>query len=390
MDFRSLLSKKGNISPSFSLPNRGIMENYILLDWSILCHTSWHRMGAKNYTPKYKTELQEFTYNLGKQLLYLYTKYQDHNFIIALDSDIGYWRHDYYKKWYNDFGMKVYTVPDPRYPDKNINIYYLEYDNNVHELKYWSDGKQWTENQLTKKDIELLDWSNANLLELDKVPRYIQKFYPEYKGNRKNNDWGYATSYESAKELWRKLAFNLPFANAIMYDKAEADDIAFALVDLYPVDNITLVTYDEDWHQLAMKSIFTKYVDPRTMEEIKVNAKQAQTVLITKIMCGDSDNIPKIQWKPGSKKIGEKKIPVFLMNNGLKGSLNYLKENGEEQSVKRNMKLVYLGNAPKELTEGIKNKLKELKPKQDVKIDWNTWLIPQKERAVIRLNAIAR
>ena len=74
---------------------------------------------------------------MGKHLVYLFERFKDSEFIIAVDSDKGYWRHDYYRKWYKDFGIKVFRIKDTRFTDKDIGVYYLEYDDNVYQIKYW-------------------------------------------------------------------------------------------------------------------------------------------------------------------------------------------------------------------------------------------------------------
>lgn len=333
----------------------------VVVDWSYLCINTWHRMGSKNYVEDKEGELEEFTKNIAERLYYLQARFKDADLIIATDSLTGYWRHDYYTKWYEKYAKCFIRVKGGEYA-----TYFLEYDDKVFKINYWEAGRKWVETKLGKKEIEDEDWDN--LEQITEVPDYIKALYPKYKGNR-TTTWKYDTPYKEFKKICVALAHNVKGFRVCHVDKAEADDIAYAVVKKYQGDNIALVTIDEDWDQLGMESMFVKKVIPPLWEEYYLGKDKAQIVLVKKILNGDIDNIFSLTWKPGAKKVAKKSAETFIANRGIKGALQYLEQNAEPHTLTRNKKLVFLGNVPRDLLQNIYDTLDNAKVNEGVN-DW--------------------
>ena len=337
----------------------------ILIDYSVMCHLSWHCMRSPNYEARTDIEISEFSRTLAGNLLYYKERFKPEEIILALDSREGYWRHDIVKKYYEGH-TKIYKYFNTLEDKTKVVAYGLQFDGKSYVIDFFSAPKKWIIKKLTKGELSDLaqTFSTKNQIKYSEAPEKILKFVPTYKGNRKTSSWDYSTTREEWHNLCEKIAYNLAYtlgAKVISTPKAEADDIAKVYSDVHSSEDMVFITTDSDWSQLLIDTMFLKIYIPSKREWLDITPEQAELDLATKIIAGDtSDNISAVNFE-GQANVGPAKAKALIIEHGVSGIYDYLAENAQSDSLNKNYQLIFLNNIPSKLEKQIRKTLETTK-----------------------------
>lgn len=341
----------------------------LLLDISVLTQQCWHSMASDNYTAKPgSSEIEEFSRNIYSMIAGYVARFQPDELIFATDG-AKYWRYAAFDKYYEEHTEVYQGLIEVAENEKEIQ-YYLCYDLKCYHVKYNTTLKKFFVVKLDKPKKVIMkgeiEEGVYKKVSLNVVPSDFKELIPTYKGNRAGMKWGYSTPKDVFKKYCINITKNLAStfnAKYINIEAAEADDIAQAYHDMYPADDMVMITTDGDWTQLLRKGMFLHFYNPRTRLWVDTTMEQANAELAIKIMCGDSgDNIAAISLKgaaatlPVPKK-GAKKLnkTELLFSEHGKDIYKWLGENADPAALKRNYQMIYLENCPKKLKREIKD-----------------------------------
>jgi len=376
----------------------------LLLDISVLTQQCWHSMASDNYEAKPdSSEIEEFSRNIYSMILGYVTRFQPDELIFATDG-ARYWRYAAYDKYYaenTDIYQGLVEVGTEETPAKEIQ-YYLTYDLKSYHVKYSEEFHKYFVNKLDKAKKVIMEGhlkdGTYKRTSINNVPTDFKELIPTYKGNRKGLPWKYTTD----KAVFKKYCGNITKqlaktfkAKYINIEAAEADDIAQAYHDMYPADDMVMVTTDGDWTQLLRKGMFLHFYNPKTRQWVETTMEQANKELAMKIMCGDAgDYIGAISLK-GAKatlpvpKKGAKKLnkTELLYTEHGKGIYKWLGENADPASLKRNYQMIYLENCPKKLKREIKDTITNAKVFEGESYDHKNYGLDAKEVMLVENEA---
>lgn len=336
----------------------------LLFDWSVLCHTCWHVMRSQNYEARTDVEASEFARNLAGAVLYYKERFKPDEIVFALDSRDGYWRHrvmeDYYKT-----KCIVFKYSEPE-AEEIVEKYLLKYDLKQYRMDWINGPNKWVSKKLTKDDKETLPpEKELEFVKYKDVPDEIKKFFPKYKGQRRESQWDYTTTREEWFELCKKIVKNLAVtvqASILQVDQAEADDIAKVYADHFAAHEMIFVTTDSDWSQMLSDHFFLKLFNPTKREWTDMEPAQAEYKLAVKLLCGDtSDNIPAISLKDGKATLGPKAAEKFIKDVGIENLYTTLEDSADHDALYRNYELIFLDNIPENLEDEILTVVKTTK-----------------------------
>lgn len=355
----------------------------LLIDWSVLCHICWHKMASPDYVARTDIEQAEFARNIAATILYFQERFQPSETLFALDGK-RYWRYEVFQKFYATHTRvykRVVSEPDEKDPKKiyQKTIYYMVHDKKTYQLDWHEGMEKYLRTKLKKAEVHLfqVDIHNKDtvLVAPKEVPYEIMEMYPKYKGARKESKWDYTTTREEFKEMIVNIAKNLAHTfkcRCIQVESAEADDVAYAYNVLHPKEDLVFITTDSDWNQMFRKNTFLKIYNPMKMEWVDTNTEQAGINLAIKIISGDSsDGIPGLSPENAAALIGPKNAEKLVVEHGVPGIYDYLKDNIPEDYLKRNLRLIYLKNCPKKVRKAISEELAKepKKPKEIHKME---------------------
>ena len=350
----------------------------LIIDNSVLAYKCHSRIFSQDYEGETNDELHEFTGQYIHELIYLVELHQPDGILWVVDcprEDV--WRHKVVRSFY---GPRVNAWAKEWYPgteDKtsaNACRYMVECHNSYTEAWIDADGSFKGKN-LTKKKMQ--EWAAEKEITLDTpdlkdrsvISKLLPVVAPMYKGNREGRHWPKSSVLskeqfgEVSKELLMKVAplFKGKVAQA---DALEADDVAYAAVCKWRHHDITIVTTDMDWIQMAAvkgtdkgKGEF-KFWNPNKYEFEDVSEDRVKRIMYRKLMEGDSsDNIKSAKMKGKVAGIGKKKADTILDEVPIPELKAWLEENGDPATFKRNEDLILLHKMPEELKERAENAL---------------------------------
>ena len=177
-----------------------------------------------------------------------------------------------------------------------------------------------------------------------------KSFYPEYKNGRnqeknKEANIGDFFRFTYKHELFQKAGVD----HIVELDKLEADDClaltAKYLCDKYDDANITIITSDHDYIQLASDKINLINLKFNSLLDSKAYSGDPKRDLFYKIILGDkSDNIDGV-----FNKCGKKTVEKYYENEEL--FQEQLKKENKYEKYERNKRLVDFNEIPKIIAE---------------------------------------
>lgn len=179
------------------------------------------------------------------------------------------------------------------------------------------------------------------------------KHLPTYKANRVYDDTFLGGPF--FKMAYNDKLFTEGGSKIILsYPELEADDCiaitAKNILTKFPKANITIITSDMDYLQLANSQITLYDLKFKKLTERKSSYDDAEKDLFVKMVTGDkSDNIPSI-----FKKCGPKTACKYYDNKEL--FHKKLEQEGAKEKYELNRKMIDFNMIPMELIEGFKNK----------------------------------
>jgi hypothetical protein len=353
----------------------------VVFDWSLVTFALWSRMGSPSYEGKTDVELIEFARNVAESMWYYTNRFPEAEYIIAMDAPSKkYWRVPYLEEYYKK------TVE--LYQDEESNTWVMMYNKAYYFIKYSEISGSWFQVKLKVKELDRVMCTHTRYT--GDVPDYLQEFFPRYK--KRVSSWTYETSYADFKKAVVGLAKNMAGTiqgKWVMVDKAEADDIAYAVSELYPSRTLVYVTNDADWRQIGASHMFANFIDPiKRQNFVELDRTQAKYDLWVKIIMGDkSDTIPGIALHGKSGLVGKSRAESIVQTVGLAAIGDWLKKNAEIPTLNRNLKLIVLKNTPKEIKDKVKNEIINYKKVVYNPYKWEDYGLELVEKLSIRAQA---
>lgn len=392
------------------------MKRILLIDYSVMMHQSWHQMFGDNYVRKFDTEMEEYFYNLARNLLYLKFRIKADKIMIALDAPVN-WRKGYIEKYY-DSGLVLWRCKSE---GLKHDTYYTEIDRTVIKFEKFHATGQWSVTTPVKAEVAKLDFTNSE--DYDSIPRdmiksqevwqVMEQKVPYYKAHRAYSEWRGVTP----KSEWKKLSYDrakefgkLIEATVVTVPYAEGDDvIAGSVFDLSADSDseVVVCSVDQDLYQLKLVHPNVKFYNPVHHEFKIVSHEDARFKLICKIAGGDgSDNINGVilngkrlvevtYTRDGVVKNGKSTAGIINsliarnLSKGITGSrlydpaYDYLEKNCEDGSFDKNLNCVYLHNIPEKILRNVSNKVIEWKVEDKGDLKFADFGIDKKDRVSI-------
>jgi len=343
------------------------------IDFSVMCHLSWHSMASPSYEGRTDIEIDEFSRNLTSRIYALHERFKPSQMDFLMDGPV-YWRKAIYPKYYKEHGKVWVEVRQLDFVETIENgkkvvykptetVHYIMHDLKYYLVKHYKEFDAYKATKLKKAEIEELLLSieteeNIQPLAYDKTPQGIIDLFPAYKGNRKDSKWPYETTRKEFKDLMNSIALSLAktfSARVVMSKEAEADDLAYVYHEDNPGSDLILVTTDSDWHQLLRKGLYLKFFNPMKNEFVECAPEKSAADLALKIMTGDSsDNIPGISLIGDKKTLGPKAAEKIIMVQGMTNIYKHLGEFAVPHALARNYELIGLYNCPKKIQKDIR------------------------------------
>lgn len=326
------------------------MKTTIVFDQSAIAFDRWYAFPGGT-SPE--LEQRDFLREYAKRIYNLVLNFGASRVIFAMDSRVGYWRTDVYRDWYLK-NCSVATDVAERVWMRHDNQKYLVvadgFSEKTSKIKLKKGAADW---EFEPSDSAFVPAQEA-LLDVgltEGIKQHIREHLPSYKGSRKKREWGYVTTQEKWHELRHSsalIASRCFPGKCICVDRAEADDVAFELVqNRFPDEEIVLVTSDADWDQLVGEGV-TRY-DFQQGKTV-VGWELGQAILREKILSGDTSDCIKGIALPGkSNCIGLEGARKMLNTLSPQEILAQAKEEGWHDQLKFNTRLVQLGRAPEEI-----------------------------------------
>ena len=239
-------------------------------------------------TPTYEAKV--FTTQYFRALYQATLEANADHIIFAMDSP-PYWRHEAYRKWYED---KVF------FAEKN-GFLYCQHDGNTYQISQAAPGAYFKK-KLKNADIpQEITWNpylqeKENALGNEEYLSALRAGFPKYKGDR-NKTWDHSTPKDEwhmlRNDLTRRIAKAFG-ARCIEAKNAEADDIiAWIANNKAPEDALTIVSVDTDLDQLQENQNTVRY-DP--VKQLFILVEEPTYAVRIKILKGDtSDKIPSLK-----------------------------------------------------------------------------------------------
>jgi hypothetical protein len=343
-------------------------QKIVIYDWSLITFAVWSRMGNPQYKGITDIEEVEFTRNLALDMYYYACRFPEAEHIIAMDAPSkGYWRMPYMEDYYRKHATLLQKEIDGELE------YILSYNRSSYEIRFSEVAQKWVQKKLNLSTLAkkvLTTYDNV-----EGIPEYLVEFFPRYK--KRVSNWPYQTSQADFKKLCFSLGVNIAKtmnAKWIRVDRAEADDIAQAVSELYPSRCLIFVTDDADWKQIASTHMWANFINPKSKQQfVNLDHETSKYDLWVKIIGGDkSDTVPGIALKNGSGLVAQKRAETLVQTLGYDGLKKYLKQNAVTHTLNRNLKLMVLKNCPEDIKEAIKQAIlnfahKPLPPAKDWK-----------------------
>jgi len=331
----------------------------LILDHSVISYKAFLKLFKQDYSGETSDELHEFTRQYISEVAYLNALHNPDAVLWVLDcprADI--WRHKVCRSYYGPL-LSLYPhewVPgtEDRTPE-NACAWYGETDGKYRSIWLDAEGgfkdKHMTKANFTKW-VEKCTENETGIQICESRPflkSILKHAAPMYKGNREGQHWPASAvlDRDTFKETAVKIAHTIAshFNGKIAYaDNIEADDLAYAATVKYGEKHeIIVATTDKDWEQLRLFCNDLKFWDMNAHAFASSQYAVISEAMYTKLMTGDSsDNVKSMRLKGKTGGIGAKKAADLLKAVGPKFG-QWLRENGDPASMKRNYDLMHLG-----------------------------------------------
>lgn len=390
------------------------MKKVLLVDYSVMMHASWYQMFSPNYqasNPEDPLELNEYTTNLAKNLLFLKLYHKPDEIIFCLDDPTTNWRAHFIRGYYDNL-LNLYRDNSPESQHQTFIT--------VIDGQYWKMEKfvamgQWKKSKTSEKEVNLLDVNRYHQIDKSQIKVHevwdacMENLIPYYKANRKFSEWKGKVS----KSDWKKKSFELSKsmaslvgAHVITIPFAEGDDVIATALMYYANEEseVVIVSTDHDMYQLFTIHPRLSIWNPVHHKTVILDPDRARWELLCKIAGGDtSDNlngvvvdgkeISTISFFPsGEVKSGKKIVSKLLsliqdnLDNRVTGSelykpaYDWLEANAELDSFQKNLHSVYFKNIPDTLQERIRQAIIYSEPENDPEMSWLKVGVTQADR----------
>lgn len=283
------------------------------IDWSSLAYHQWFSMTSKNRAIKFDIISSEDEIRVWKTLmiskLIKYVKlFNPKTMVISLEGDGVIWRKTLYKEYYAN-NTKIFH-------DKKS--FYVKFDNFLYRI--WKDNHGDIHEEKLDPFIDLSKLTEIQFSSLsDDAKNILSQRIPEYKGNRKKQQWNFLTE----KKQWVKLRDSFAYevakcfrSRVVKVDETEGDDVLYVSTRHFSnkFDDIVLVTRDSDFLQLLDQDNLYIYNHEKDTLMDTIDAKK---YLEIKILSGDdSDNINGCVLPGKKQQISVKKATELFESTG--------------------------------------------------------------------------
>lgn len=357
----------------------------LIVDYSVMMHQSWHQMFSPDYQPTFRTEQEEFTFNLARNLFYLKCRFKPDQMILAMDDKTN-WRKFWVKNYYETI-IKIYRENTA----DNRPTFYYEFDGTYMKFEKFLSTGHWKATKLKLAEVKALNnFSDFERFEsiddinvirsMEVYTAVLNSYIPYYKGKRSLSDWKGKMDRNEFKKLSANIAPKIASvieAHLIRVDYAEGDDIIAKLVMFSAIENpdeaVVVCSVDQDLYQLQLQNPNMQYYNPIKRKIISLPNDEVRWKLLCKIAGGDGgDNISGMMIE--GKSLSEVKTRADgqvvsgkstvgrlhnLCNHGATGTdmtnpaYEWLRKNAERDTFYKNMILIYLKNMPESLQQEI-------------------------------------
>jgi len=354
----------------------------MVTDNSVVSYAAFFEMFTPNYEGTNEHELVEFTRNYAKRMLYLWHMYKPDKTFVVKDCAGKIWRDDILNDYYYEHA-KAWECMKAAQGKHKVKV--LMFDGKHYHVRYKPAKKKWERDSrpIKKADVEAMFLerfeNNDYVLQPCELDDVFQ-FTPHYKGNRKDKAWNANTPKAHYKSHSNRIADSFaPHIGAItlQQDKIEADDLAYMIRLAYPDDEIIYITNDSDWQQMGVK-YDSKFYDPSAHKFHNYFSAVYLDELWKKLLGGDgSDGVPGCYINDGARPLGDAAAKKKVNEVGADNMLEFMRENADPVTFKRNLTLISLKAGYKFLKSGtfditgleddIRNKKPPAKPSESLK-----------------------
>ena len=326
------------------------------VDWSSVAYHQWHSLVSKknvnNFDMAQTSEAEiEVWKNLmvGRMVRYI-RLFNPKDIIISLEGNGVIWR----KTEYSEYYKKHTTI----YYDKTG--FYVKFDNFLYKVSKSPDGYVTEKLDPTTEILATkIEWSALS----DGAKSVLSTVIPEYKGNRKKQEWKFLTEKQDWARIRDSFAYDVAKifrAKVVMSPKAEGDDILYVATSMYveKYSDIVMITGDSDFNQLLHYSNFA-IINHQT--DTMVTCVDPRKYLELKILSGDkSDNINGMALPGKKQQLGLPTAEKLLESVG--SAYAAAEKDGWVNQYMRNRKLIDMTCMPTELYSEIRDQITAMNP----------------------------